>query len=88
MHFGVVSGKRVMGMLPQGTLATLVKVDPPMLWNVPDSWTLKEAASVPVVYSTCIYALTVVSSISMTAIHMCQYYQQKLLLSKKTENNW
>lgn len=50
-----------MGMLGQGTLATLVKADPTMLWNVPDSWSLQDAASVPVVYATCLYAMVMVS---------------------------
>lgn len=53
-----------MGMLAQGALATLVKADPTMLWNVPDSWSLQEAASVPVVYATCLYALLVVSKLT------------------------
>ncbi|XP_050299271.1 fatty acid synthase-like isoform X2 [Anthonomus grandis grandis] len=58
-----LSGKRVMGMLSQGTLATMVKSDENLLWDVPNKWTLKDAATVPVVYSTCLYALVVVGKI-------------------------
>ncbi len=34
-------------------------VDKRFLWEVPDDWTLEEAASVPVVYTTVYYALVV-----------------------------
>lgn len=33
-------------------LATSVLVDPEFLWEIPDDWTLEQAATVPVVYST------------------------------------
>lgn len=45
-------GKRVMGMVPAKSLATTVLADPGFLWEVPDAWTLEEAATVPVVYGT------------------------------------
>lgn len=40
-------------------LATSVDADRDFLWEIPNSWTLEEAASVPVVYSTVFYALVV-----------------------------
>ena len=40
-------------------LATSVAVDPKYLWSVPESWTLSEAATVPVAYCTAYYALEV-----------------------------
>ena len=52
-------GRRVMGLLPAKGLATTVDVDKRFLWDVPDAWTLREAASVPVVYTTAYYALVV-----------------------------
>ena len=52
-------GKKVMGLLPAKGLATTVDADKRFLWNVPDTWTLEEAASVPVVYTTVYYALVV-----------------------------
>eukprot|EP00062_Callorhinchus_milii_P004539 gi/632943010/ref/XP_007886730.1/ PREDICTED: fatty acid synthase [Callorhinchus milii] len=51
--------QRVMGLLPAKGLATFVDCDRRFLWEVPETWTLEEAASVPVVYSTAYYALVV-----------------------------
>jgi fatty acid synthase len=45
-------GKRVMGMIPARGLATTLLADPAFIWEVPDNWTLEEAATVPVVYGT------------------------------------
>ncbi|CAM5096781.1 unnamed protein product [Natator depressus] len=53
------TGKRVMGLLPAKGLATVVDSDQRFLWEVPENWTLEEAASVPVVYATAYYALVV-----------------------------
>lgn len=46
-----------MGVLSHKAMATTVAADPFFLWNVPDKWTLEEAATVPVAYSTAYYAL-------------------------------
>ncbi|KAM9716550.1 fatty acid synthase [Menidia menidia] len=53
------SGVRVMGLLPAKGLATVVDADRRFLWKVPPSWTLEQAASVPVVYATAYYSLVV-----------------------------
>lgn len=53
----LLNGKRVMGMVSTKGLATVVPADPVFLWDVPDDWTLEEAASVPAVYGTAYYAL-------------------------------
>ncbi|CAL8264094.1 unnamed protein product [Arctogadus glacialis] len=53
------SGRRVMGLLPAKGLATCVDADRRFLWDVPSSWTLEQAASVPVVYATAYYSLVV-----------------------------
>lgn len=45
-------------------LATSVLADPGFLWEVPDKWTLEEAATIPVVYAT-------VSSVFKS---LCQIY--------------
>ncbi|KAL7023366.1 hypothetical protein ACKWTF_012570 [Chironomus riparius] len=51
------NGKRVMGIASNaGALATHYDADHAMLWNVPDSWTLEEAATVPLVYFTVYFA--------------------------------
>ncbi|XP_066251999.1 fatty acid synthase-like, partial [Euwallacea similis] len=60
------SGERVMGMVSQGALATFVKADRNLIWKVPKSWSLREAATVPVVYGTCLYALIVVGKLKST----------------------
>ncbi|XP_037348616.1 fatty acid synthase [Talpa occidentalis] len=53
------SGKRVMGLVPAEGLATSVLLPQDFLWDVPSGWTLEEAASVPVVYTTAYYSLVV-----------------------------
>ncbi|ELU07161.1 hypothetical protein CAPTEDRAFT_216526 [Capitella teleta] len=52
-------GESVMGLLPSKGLATVVDAACKFLWPVPDSWTLEEAVTVPVVYATAYYALVV-----------------------------
>lgn len=51
-------GKRVMGIVKVMGLATTVLASE-MLWEIPEKWTLKEAATVPVIYSTAYLALYV-----------------------------
>jgi len=41
-----------MGMVTCGALASVVVADRNMLWDVPDHWTLEDAATVPMVYGT------------------------------------
>lgn len=53
------TGRRVMGLVAAKGLATSVVIDPAFVWPVPDHWTLEDAATVPVVYSTVYYALMV-----------------------------
>ncbi|OTF69212.1 hypothetical protein BLA29_006499, partial [Euroglyphus maynei] len=53
-------GKRVMGMVPAKGLATSVLIqDQDFVWPIPDEWTMEQASTVPVVYSTAYYALVV-----------------------------
>lgn len=52
-------GRRVMGMIDSRSLANTLLADPTFLWEVPDKWTLEQAATIPVVYSTTYYALFV-----------------------------
>ena len=53
------SGSKVMGILPVKALATAVITKEAFVWDVPESWTLEEASSVPVVYCTAYYSLIV-----------------------------
>ncbi|XP_067671035.1 fatty acid synthase-like [Haliotis asinina] len=50
-------GKRIMAVVTAKGLATTTEVDRRFLWEVPESWSLEEAASVPTVYATAYYAL-------------------------------
>ncbi|KAK6765329.1 hypothetical protein RB195_025310 [Necator americanus] len=50
-------GTRLMGILPAQALATTVVVDREYAWEVPEAWSLAEASTVPVVYTTAYYAL-------------------------------
>jgi len=45
-------GRKVMGMGPTGTMATHYDVNRTLLWDVPNNWSLEEAATVPMVYYT------------------------------------
>jgi fatty acid synthase len=40
-----------MGIMTQA-IASVVLADTVMMWEVPDRWTLEDAATVPVVYAT------------------------------------
>ncbi|KMQ82480.1 fatty acid synthase, partial [Lasius niger] len=53
------NGCRVMGIVKARGLATTVLADSDFLWKVPDKWTLKQAATIPISYVTSYYALIV-----------------------------
>lgn len=55
-YSGILNGERVFGMLSGSAIATTL-IGPYFKWKVPDSWTLEEAATVPVVYLTAYYSL-------------------------------
>ncbi|XP_077535335.1 fatty acid synthase-like [Haemaphysalis longicornis] len=50
-------GRRVMGIALSQGIATAVTVDPLLMWNVPDEWSLEEASTVPAAYTTAYCAL-------------------------------
>lgn len=54
-----MNGQRVMGIVKAGGLATTVLADPDFTWEVPDKWTLEEAATIPLAYAICYYAMLV-----------------------------
>ncbi|XP_023313671.1 fatty acid synthase-like [Trichogramma pretiosum] len=53
------AGKRIMGMIPSRALANVAIADRHLSWEIPKSWTLEDAATIPCVYGTCYYALYV-----------------------------
>ncbi|KAJ8668370.1 hypothetical protein QAD02_010033 [Eretmocerus hayati] len=50
-------GERVMGILNNSAFTNLCMSDRKLTIKIPDSWTFEEAATVPVAYATCYYAL-------------------------------
>jgi fatty acid synthase len=44
-----------MGMGSYGSMATMVLSGKDFVWDVPEHWTLEEAATIPVVYGTVSY---------------------------------
>ncbi|XP_077270184.1 fatty acid synthase-like [Temnothorax americanus] len=52
-----IHGQRLMGMPLYGGITNICVPDKHLSWNVPDEWTMEDAATVPCVYSTCYYAL-------------------------------
>jgi fatty acid synthase, animal type len=56
-------GRRVMGMSLSGGLATHMAIDASTVYDVPDNWSLEQAATVPVVYLTVYLAFFMKSQI-------------------------
>ncbi|XP_070141375.1 fatty acid synthase [Drosophila kikkawai] len=50
------TGRRIMSMVVKGGVASYVEQPSKLIWNIPDHWSLEEAATVPVVYITVYYA--------------------------------
>jgi len=50
------NGERLMGMVTTRALSNIIEYDRYLSWKVPDSWSLEEAATVPVVYGTVRYS--------------------------------
>jgi fatty acid synthase len=53
------NGERVMGLSPAQALATTVVADKRFTWAIPNNWTMEQAATVPVAYTTAYYSLVV-----------------------------
>jgi fatty acid synthase len=57
------SGRRVMGLLPAGALATHIRESEALLLDLPDGWSLEDGSSVLVTYGTVFLGLFVSSKI-------------------------
>lgn len=57
-------GRRIMGMTTSGAMSTHVVSDEIFTWECPKKWTLAQAATIPVVYSTVYLAFFVTTQIS------------------------
>lgn len=51
-----------MGMCANRALSNMVKPQPFLTWPIPEGWSLRDAATVPVVYGTAIFGLVSFSS--------------------------
>jgi len=67
-------GRRVMGAVPSKGLATHVDADPLFSWTVPSHWSMADAATVPIAYST-----VRKSSILPILLHLCKILQGSLV---------
>ncbi|XP_058064687.1 fatty acid synthase-like, partial [Anopheles bellator] len=57
------TGKRVMGIIPAGSMATLIEADSLFTLEVPEEITLEQAATIPTVYATVYTAFFICSQI-------------------------
>ncbi|KAJ3652424.1 hypothetical protein Zmor_018392 [Zophobas morio] len=95
-----LSGRRIAGMIDTQGISSHVTFDSSLVWKIPDSWTLEDAATVPVVYSTVIYALLMVGDmqpsssvlihsatggIGLAALNICLHYKCKIYVTVGTQ---
>lgn len=52
-------GNRIMALVAAKSLATSCVVNKKWLWEIPEKWSMEEAATIPCVYSTAYYALVI-----------------------------
>ncbi|XP_077295461.1 fatty acid synthase-like [Arctopsyche grandis] len=92
-------GLRIMGLVASKGLANVVKTDDFMYWPIPDAWTMEDAATIPICYSTVLYALMMVAhmqpgesvlihagtgGVGQAAINVCLYYGCKVFTTVGT----
>lgn len=51
----------MMGMTDVGAIGTRIFAKNVLLWEVPEHWSLEDAVTIPIVYTTIIYGLRIVS---------------------------
>ncbi|XP_021703368.1 fatty acid synthase [Aedes aegypti] len=56
-------GRRVIGVVPSGALSTMVDADPSLAWTIPDSWSLQDACTIPIVYNTVLTAFNISANV-------------------------
>lgn len=62
--YNIKTGKRVMSMVPRAGIGSHVQKPAPLIWDIPNKWSMKEAATVPVVYVTVYYAFFISTKIN------------------------
>uniref|UniRef100_A0A2A4JTZ4 Ketosynthase family 3 (KS3) domain-containing protein n=1 Tax=Heliothis virescens TaxID=7102 RepID=A0A2A4JTZ4_HELVI len=60
-----VNGERVMGLVPEGAMGSVVRADPSLLWPVPKQWSLEDAATVPLAYVNAYYCLDMILNLQI-----------------------
>ncbi|KAJ8919481.1 hypothetical protein NQ315_002102 [Exocentrus adspersus] len=93
-------GNRVMGMIPAGALSSLLLNDIYFRFLIPENWSFEEAATIPVVYGTVIYALIMrgqmtrgesilihsgTGGVGQAAIRLCLHYGCKVFTTVGTK---
>lgn len=93
-----IAGRRVMGIVGSGGLST--KVEATFLFDCPKDWSLEQAATVPVVYSTVYYAFFDIvkvqrgksilihagtGGVGLAAIHTAQIYGLEVFTTVSSE---
>ncbi|KAJ8919480.1 hypothetical protein NQ315_002101, partial [Exocentrus adspersus] len=93
-------GNRVMGMIATGALSSLLLSDKYLRFPIPDKWNFEDAATVPVVYGTVIYALLLrgqmsrgesilihsgTGGVGLAAIGLCLHYGCKVFTTVGTK---
>lgn len=48
---GLTCGRRVMGIVEFGSIGLQVQTDPYYTWEIPESWSLEDATTVPLLYA-------------------------------------
>ncbi|KAJ3652394.1 hypothetical protein Zmor_018363 [Zophobas morio] len=95
-----LSGRRLAGMINAQGISSYVTCDSSLAWRIPDSWSLEDAATVSVVYSTVIYALLMVGNmkpgstilihsatggIGLAALNLCLHYECDIYVTVGTQ---
>ncbi|XP_063894600.1 fatty acid synthase [Helicoverpa armigera] len=60
------NGQRVMGVVPERAMGSVVQADPSLLWPVPEHWTLEDAATVPLAYLNAYYCTNLILNVKST----------------------
>ncbi|XP_015922805.1 fatty acid synthase isoform X1 [Parasteatoda tepidariorum] len=96
------SGRRIAGITKGCGIATATIVNPAFVIDVPDEWSLEQAATVPVAYATAFYALIIrgglckgqsilihsaTGGVGLAAIRIAIHYECEIFVSVGTELN-
>ncbi|KAH7644723.1 fatty acid synthase-like protein 3 [Dermatophagoides farinae] len=90
------TGERIMGMIPFKGIATKITTFEKFVWSVPDEWSLEDAATIPVIYTTAYYSLVMrghlkledtvlihsaAGGVGQAALNICQHYRCEIFVT-------